>query len=64
MLVTLWTTCTRAGVVNVSKLTLNAALPDAHREMFNRGGKTDLLVRADTLSSGAAPARISVCECK
>lgn len=44
--------------------TLNAALPGAHREVFNRGGKTDLFVRADTLSSGAAPARIFICECK
>lgn len=44
--------------------TLNAALPGAHREVYNRGGKTDLFVRADTLSSGAGPARIFVCECK
>lgn len=44
--------------------TLNAALPGAHREVFNRGGKPDIYVRADTLSEGAAPARIFIFECK
>lgn len=44
--------------------TLNAALPGAGREVYNRGGKTDIYVRADTLASGVAPARVFVCECK
>ncbi len=44
--------------------TLNAALPGAQREVFTRKGKSDILVRGDVLSTGAAPAVVFVCECK
>jgi len=44
--------------------TLNAALPGAQREVYSRSGKTDLYVRADVLATGAAPAKVFVCECK
>jgi len=44
--------------------TLNAALPGAQREVYSRSGKTDLYVRADVLATGAAPAKVFICECK
>jgi hypothetical protein len=44
--------------------TLNAALPGAQREVFTRKGKSDILVRGDVMSIGAAPAAVFVCECK
>lgn len=44
--------------------TLNAALPGAHREVYNRGGKSDFYVRADTLATGAAPTRVFIGESK
>lgn len=44
--------------------TLNAALPGAHREVFSRGGRSDIYVRGSTLSSGAAAEKIFICECK
>lgn len=44
--------------------TLNAALPRAGREVYSRGGKTDLFVHADTIDDGAAPLRVFIAECK
>lgn len=44
--------------------TLNAALPGAHREVYSRGGKSDLYVRANALSDGAGPAKVFIGECK
>lgn len=44
--------------------TLNASLPGAEREVYTRGGRSDLFIRADTLSEGAAPAKVFICESK
>ena len=44
--------------------TLNAALPGANREVYSRGGKADIFIRAEALSSGAGPAKVFICECK
>jgi len=44
--------------------TLNAALPGAHREVYSRGGKSDLYIRADALSDGRGPAKVFIGECK
>jgi hypothetical protein len=43
---------------------LTAAVPGAHREVYSRGGRSDIFIRADALSAGAAPAKIFICECK
>ncbi|HVE45125.1 MAG TPA: hypothetical protein VNA57_00055 [Acidimicrobiales bacterium] len=44
--------------------TLNASLPGANREVYSRGGKSDIFIRADVLSEGAGPAKVFICECK
>lgn len=44
--------------------TLNAALPGAHREVYSRGGKTDLYIRAEALPDGRGPAKVFIGECK
>ncbi|MEW2385999.1 hypothetical protein AB0873_28455 [Micromonospora sp. NPDC047707] len=44
--------------------TLNAALPGAHREVYSRGGKSDIYIRADAVNAGAGPAKVFICECK
>lgn len=44
--------------------TLNASLPGANREVYSRGGKSDIFIRADVLSEGTGPAKIFICECK
>lgn len=44
--------------------TLNATLPGAHREVYSRGGKSDIFISADVLAEGSAPAKIFICESK
>lgn len=44
--------------------TLNATLPGAQREVYRRGGKSDIYILADVLAQGAGPARIFICESK
>ena len=44
--------------------TLNATLPGAQREVYRRGGKSDIYIFADVLAQGAGPARIFICESK
>jgi hypothetical protein len=44
--------------------TLNAALPGAHREVYSRGGKTDIYIRAEALADGRGPAKVFIGECK
>lgn len=44
--------------------TLKATLPAADREVFSRKGKSDILVRADVLSDGAAPEVVFIAESK
>ena len=43
---------------------LNASLPGAQREVYSRGGKSDLYIRADAVATGAGPAKVFICECK
>lgn len=43
--------------------TLNATLPGAGREVYSRGGKTDIFIQADTLQ-GHGPAKVFICEAK
>ncbi len=44
--------------------TLNAASPGAGREVYSRGGKTDIHIRADSLREGLGPASVFVLEAK
>lgn len=44
--------------------TLNATLPGAHREVYSRGGKSDIFIVADVLAEGSGPAKIFICESK
>lgn len=44
--------------------TLNATLPGAQREVYRRGGKSDIYIYADVLAQGTGPARIFICESK
>lgn len=44
--------------------TLNATLPAAHREVYSRGGKSDIYISADVLAEGSSPAKIFICESK
>ena len=44
--------------------TLNATLPGANREVYSRGGKSDIFIQADTLSAGKGPAKVFICESK
>ena len=44
--------------------TLNATLPGAQREVYSRGGKSDIFIQADVLAAGSAPAKIFICESK
>ena len=44
--------------------TLNATLPGAHREVYSRGGKSDIYIEADVLAAGSGPAKIFICESK
>ncbi|KQY55666.1 hypothetical protein ASD11_14215 [Aeromicrobium sp. Root495] len=44
--------------------TLNATLPGADREVYTQAGKSDIFVRADTLSEEFGPARVFICESK
>lgn len=44
--------------------TLNATLPGAHREVYTRRGKSDILIQADTLAAGTGPEHIFICETK
>ena len=44
--------------------TLNAALPGAQREVYTRGGKSDLFVHADAIDDGRSHARVFIGECK
>lgn len=44
--------------------TLNATLPGAHREVYSRGGKSDIFILADVLAEGSGPAKIFICESK
>ncbi|WP_174534389.1 hypothetical protein [Micromonospora chalcea] len=43
---------------------LNAALPGAHREVYSRGGKSDIYIRAEAINTGSGPAKVFICECK
>jgi hypothetical protein len=36
----------------VAAATLNATLPGAHREVYSRGGKSDIFILADVLAAG------------
>lgn len=44
--------------------TLNATLPGAQREVYSRGGKSDLFIKADVLNEGSGPAKIFIAEAK
>ncbi|TFV69279.1 hypothetical protein E4P40_22400 [Blastococcus sp. CT_GayMR20] len=44
--------------------TLNAALAGAQREVYQRGGKTDISITADVLAEGSGPGKVFVCESK
>ncbi len=44
--------------------TLNATLPGANREVYSRGGKSDIFIKADTLAEGLGPAKVFICESK
>jgi hypothetical protein len=44
--------------------TLNATLPGAQREVYSRGGKSDIFIQADVLAAGSGPAKILICESK
>lgn len=44
--------------------TLNASLPGAAREVYSRGGKSDIYIRADALSTGARPVTVFIAESK
>lgn len=44
--------------------TLNATLPGANREVYTRGGRADIVIRADILDEGRGPAVVYVCESK
>ncbi|MFI7530352.1 hypothetical protein [Nocardia salmonicida] len=44
--------------------TLNATLPGAHREVYTRRGKSDILIQADALATGSGPEHIFICETK
>lgn len=44
--------------------TLNATVPFAGREVYTRGGKSDIYVLADVLAKGVGPAKVFICESK
>jgi len=44
--------------------TLNATMPGAHREVYSRGGKSDIFVHADVLAEGSGAARVFIAEAK
>jgi hypothetical protein len=44
--------------------TLNATLPGAQREVYTRGGKSDIFIQADVLAAGTGPAKVFICESK
>jgi hypothetical protein len=44
--------------------TLNATLPGAQREVYSRGGKSDIFIQADVLAAGSSPAKVFICESK
>lgn len=44
--------------------TLNATLPGAQREVYRRGGKSDIYISADVLAQGSGPAKVFICESK
>lgn len=44
--------------------TWNATLPGAAREVYTRGGKSDIFIQADVLDPGRGPATVFVCEAK
>jgi hypothetical protein len=44
--------------------TLNATVPGAEREVYTRGGKSDIFIKADTLAEGSGPAKVFICETK
>jgi hypothetical protein len=44
--------------------TLSATMSGAHREVYTRGGKSDIFVHADVLSEGAGPAKVFIIEAK
>lgn len=44
--------------------TWNATLPGAGREVYTRGGKSDIFIQADVLDPGLGPAKVFICEAK
>lgn len=44
--------------------TWNATLPGAGREVYSRGGKSDIFIHADVLDPGRGPATVFICEAK
>jgi hypothetical protein len=44
--------------------TWNATLPGASREVYTRGGKSDIFIQADVLDPGRGPATVFICETK
>ncbi|HTC69085.1 MAG TPA: hypothetical protein VK662_05895, partial [Acidothermaceae bacterium] len=44
--------------------TWNATLPGAAREVYSRGGKSDIFIQADALDPGRGPAKVFICETK
>jgi hypothetical protein len=44
--------------------TWNATLPGADREVYSRGGKSDIFIKADVLDPGRGPATVFICETK
>lgn len=55
---------TEDRVSDLLAATLNATLPGAHREVYSRGGKSDIFISADVLAEGSAPAKVFICESK
>ncbi|GIH10344.1 hypothetical protein Rhe02_84110 [Rhizocola hellebori] len=44
--------------------TLNAALPGAQREVYRRGGRSDIFINADVLQDNIGPERVFIAESK
>ncbi len=44
--------------------TWNATLPGAAREVYTRGGKSDIFIQADAMDAGRGPATVFICEAK
>ncbi|WP_156370747.1 hypothetical protein [Nocardia arizonensis] len=45
-------------------VTLNASLANAKREVYSRGGKSDIYIQADMLAEGRGTEKVFICEAK